>query len=303
MLFRSDGLAGALAARSVPVPFAGWSLTPLRDSGFVNWWRDQPLLSFVENWTDPRWHDRVRYLGDPDRDPIETRGWEYVDQRSYTTNSYARTAVALRTLMGVVGRDKFLLGMRHYSEAWRYRHPYPQDFYDAFCVGAGLDVRWYFDEVFRGTGTLDWSVSVEQRRKPASRGEFQIDAHGPFEPAPKPAGKDDETAPWTAEVLVTRRGELRLPLSIELRFEDGSRERREWTREAQADSKWLRIRLEGEKKLVGVVLDPDRLCYLDADHTNDAWFDERDERAPYRWTERVLQRWLALLHWQAGIGG
>jgi hypothetical protein len=319
----SRGLEGILSAQRIPLPFVGWSLTPLRPSGFVDWWRDQPRLTFVENWTDPRWHDRVRYLSDPDRDPIDTPGWKYADSRSYSTNSYPRTAVALRTLAGLVGQDKFLRGMRHYSEAWRYRHPYPQDFFDSFCAGAETDVRWYFEEVFRGTGTLDWQVSVEQRRAAEPAGWFQPDPGAEFGATGKPgpsdgapdggasapdagaarAERDGGDRPWEAEVLVVRKGELRLPLEIELRFDDASRERRTWTREEQASSRWLEIRQRGDKKLVGVVLDPDRHCYLDRDLSNNAWFDEACEVAPWRWAERAFQRYLQLLHWQAGIGG
>ena len=93
-----------------------------------------------------------RYLRDPDRDPIDTPGWQYADRESYRTNSYPRTAVALRSLEGLVGRERFLRGMRHFAETWRYRHPYPDDFFAAFAEGAGADLAWYFEAVFRGTG-------------------------------------------------------------------------------------------------------------------------------------------------------
>lgn len=299
----SDGFAGILAAQRLPLPFTELSFNPLRRSGFVDWWRDQPYFSFVEHWTDPRWHDRARYLGDPERDAIDTFGWKYIDQRSYTTNSYPRTAVALRSLIAVVGRDKFLLGMRHYAETWRFRHPGPQDFFDTFCSGAGVDVRWYFDELFRGTGTADWSVSVEQKRETAPKGVFQREPLGEFAALEPRADAEAEKAPWVATIALVRKGELCLPLEVELRFDDGSRERTRWSREEQQLSKWRELPYRGEKKLVGVVLDPERLLYLDVDMTNNAWFDERDTRAPLRWSERVFQYWLQLLHWQAGIGG
>jgi aminopeptidase N len=85
-----------------------------------------------------------------------------VDRQSYVVNSYPRTAVALRSLPAVVGHERFLRAMRNYSETWRYRHPYPQDFFDSFTASCGEDLSWYFDEVFGGTGTIDWSVEVEQ---------------------------------------------------------------------------------------------------------------------------------------------
>ncbi len=302
-------LGSALAGRTIPLPWVGFDLTPLRPSGFLDAWRDQPQISFVPELTDPRWHDRTRYLTDPDRDPIDTFGWKFADRKSYTTNSYPRTAVALRSLPAVVGHEKFLRGMRHYSEKWRYGHPYPADFYADFNAGAGVDVTWYFDELFQGTGTVDWSVDVEQKRATEPRGLFQDAPGGEFlevAPGTDVAGADvagTDERPWQAQVLVVRHGELRLPLTIELRFEGGARERRSWSRADQERSHWLRLEYVREQKLVAVLLDPDRAYYLDTDLSNNHWYDETDRVAPLRWSERVFNRYLHLLHWQSGIGG
>ena len=111
---------------------AGWTVNPAAASPYVRWYRDLPALTFVEQYDDPRWGDRGGYLRSPDVDPIETFCFHYRDRGSYRTNSYPRTAVALRSLVGVVGHDAFLRGMRNYADKWRYRHPYPEDFYAAF---------------------------------------------------------------------------------------------------------------------------------------------------------------------------
>jgi len=305
-------LASALAVRSIPLPWVDFDLTPLRASGFLDAWRDQPQLCFVPSPTDPRWHDRVRYLGDPDRDPVDTFGWKYADRKSYGVNSYSRPAVVLRSLEGLVGRDRFLRGMRHYAETWRYANPYPDDFFAAFTQGAGTDVSWYFDELFRGTGTIDWSVEVEQRRQEPVLGFLQESPDQPFvevpsggeDGDPEAAGEDEEDdQPWHAKVFIVRRGELRLPLIYELRFDDGSVERHTWSREDQAAGRWVELEHVGAKKLTAVLLDPDRDWYLDTDMSNNSWFDEVDRLAPVRWSERVFNRYLHLLHWQSGLGG
>jgi hypothetical protein len=82
---------------------------------------------------------------------------------------------------GVDGREAFVRGMRHYCDLWRYRHPYPDDFFDAFQAGDGveLDLAPYFDDLFRNTLTVDWSVKVEQKRVAPARGAF-MDASGEF---------------------------------------------------------------------------------------------------------------------------
>ena len=309
-------LARMLSLRAFPLPLLSWDLEPLRPSGFVDLWRDQAPLTAVQRLSDPRAGDRISYLSDPDRDRIDTRGWLYADRTGYRTNSYQRPAAALRTLEGVVGREAFLRGMRHYADTWRYRHPYPDDFFAAFQQGSGKDVGWYFDEVFRGWGTVDWSVSVETKRAAPSAGLFQSEPGGEFvlpSEAAQEVSVDGDAAtatepkraaqPWKSEVLVARRGTLRLDLDVELRFADGSSERRTWTRQQQSTSAWLSIQLERPTELSAVLLDPDHRYWLDMDLSNNSWFAERDSLAPLRWGERAFNRWLHLLHWQAGIGG
>lgn len=282
------------------------ALQPLASSGFIDLWRDQPWLTFVERTDDPRWGDRTGYLRDPDSDPVATSAWEYVDRNSYRTNSYPRPAVALRTLAAVVGQDAFVRGMRHYSLEWRYRHPYPDDFFKSFNEGSGQDVSWYFEDLFRGTATLDWSVSVSQDREAEIRGAFQAQVGGEFLIADKdqePATSEEER-PWIFDVVVRRKGTLRLPCRIEVNFEDGGKRTFDWSREDQALSTWYRLPLDaGMHKVTSVVIDPERLCYLDTDMSDNQWHLEEDELLPLRWSERVLTQYAHLLHWFAATGG
>ena len=316
----SPGLvAEVLSGKRWPLPWVGVDVAPLEPRGFLSWWRDQPLLTYTRQRDDPRMGDRARYLSDPDSDPIDTPGWRYVDRTSYSINSYPRTAVALRTLKGLIGEEAFLRGMRTFSERWRYAHPYPQDFFDAFIEGSGVDVAWYFEEVFRGTGTVDWSVDVNQRRIPVRSGYFQESPADPFEEAVvdakgkelTEADEDDQDVEgddreWEVDLVLRRKGTLALPLKVELTFADGTSLTREWTREAQLASPWWRPLgrwTQFPNKLSSVVLDPDRQYYLDRDLSNNRWYDEVDEEAPLRWAERVLSQLTHTLHWYAGIGG
>jgi aminopeptidase N len=294
----------------VPLP---WLPDPklrlLVPSGALDCWRDQPLFTFVPQRTDPRRADRGGYLADPDTDPVETAGWKYADRTSYGTNSYPRTGVVLRTLQGLVGDEAFYRGMRHYAKEWRYAHPYPADFYRSFQEGAGAGAApdWFFPELFQGTGTVDWSVSVEQARRAKPRGYFQGEA-GEFLERAKPEPKDDEDeeepkTPYRIEVELRKKGTLALPLPVRLTFEDQSTQDLVWSREEQQAQSWKRIELEREKKLVSAVIDPERRYYIDRDLSNDRWFDATDELTPWRWTERVLAQFQHYLHFIQGLGG
>ncbi len=313
-----------------------FELEPLAVPGFIEWWRDQPRLCFTEETTDTRWGDRVGYLRDPDTDPIQTVAFKHADRRSYSTNSYPRTAVALRSIAGVVGRDAFLRGMRYFSENWRYRHPYPEDFYAAFNEGAGVDISWYFEDVFQGTATVDWSVEVDQSKapelkglvmqedgtylltgygeKPQSEGAADPDANDGTEAATDPAptdedevaasDEDDPDRPNHFDVLIRRKGTLRLPVRIVVTFEGDHREEFEWTREQQAQSTWWRLPLEpSPEKLLSVVIDPDRAYYLDRNMSDNQWFADTSFAVPMRWTERAFTQYAHLLHWFSSTGG
>lgn len=173
------------------------------DGGLVDWWRDQPLFTNAPDRTDARWADRARYLGVPDVDPIDNWPWHSAFRSSHYSNSYSRTAAVLRSMPaliaaaspGVDGKEAFIRGMRHYATVWRYAHPYPDDFFQAFAEGDGveLDLAPYFADLFRDTLTVDWSIEVEQRR-PSDEGGAFMDEQGRFVPYSEflAAGRENE---------------------------------------------------------------------------------------------------------------
>ena len=314
-------VASALALRDVRIPlpwFYDPHWKPLRSSGFVDWWRDQPELTFVRELTDPRWSDRSSYLRDPSSDPIESKAWEYVDRTSYRTNSYQRPAVALRSLPAVIGDGAFLRGMRHFAREWRYDHPYPEDFYASFQEGAGEDLEWYFRELFQDRGQVDWSVEVDQRERPEPKGYFQSEG-GAFLEQPEAEAPGADRTTWLTEVTLRNHGELCLPVPVRLVFE-ASRDKADegaepgseperiveeivWTRPQQQRERWLKLEFERREKLISVEIDPDRSYYIDADMSNNSWFATSDGVSPLRWAERVLSQYQRYLHWIGGIGG
>jgi hypothetical protein len=351
----ATGLAGALTGQYINLGAKLKIVSPLGPTPFLSFWRDQPLLTLAEHRTDPRWSDRNGYLSAADVDPVATNAWEYRDRNSYRTNSYPRPAVVLRSLQAIVGDKAFLAGMRHYSAQWRYRHPYPEDFYAAFNEGAGADVGWYFADLFESTATVDWGVNVEQERTPVLKGmvqgadgfvdveasvsvepELEPDADPESEPAaepgsepeaeigseptaadgsepaaepaaePAPSGEEsDEPKPdWIYDVIISRKGTLRLPVEIEVQFTNGAVESFEWTREAQEGTTWWRLPLEpGPQKIERVLVDPARRYYLDGNMADNQWYAGKDLVAPLRWSERAFTQYVHLLHWYSSLGG
>jgi hypothetical protein len=105
---------------------------------------------------------------------------------------------------------------------------------------------------------------------------------------------------------VKRRGDLLLPLTIELTWADGTKEQMTWTRDEQTRSTWwkpLDRRAPSSQKLVSAVIDPERRYTFDKDLSDNQWFDAVDQAAPLRWSERVFEQYASLLHWWGGLGG
>ncbi len=103
--------------------------------------------------------------------------------------------------------------------------------------------------------------------------------------------------------MLRRDGELRLPVTLRLTFEDGTTEDLVWSRDDQAETTWMRVERTGDVKLASAIVDPAREYYLDADMSNNQWHDERETLTTWRWGERVLAQYQRYFHWIAGIGG
>jgi hypothetical protein len=108
------------------------------------------------------------------------------------------------------------------------------------------------------------------------------------------------------DVIVRRRGDLLLPLTIELTWSDGSKEQMTWTHDEQTRSAWWKpLDRHGPSrlKLAAAVIDPEHKYTFDKNLSDNQWYDAVDDTAPLRWSERVYEQYASLLHWWGGIGG
>jgi Peptidase family M1 domain len=316
-----SGLSGRiLSLERIPLGPGRWlgldgplELIPRRASGFLDFWREQPLFTLAPRHTDPRQADRRGYLSSPDVDPIVNYAWNARDRNSHYTNTYARTGTMLRSLpvilsasqAGLDGEAAFLRGMRRYASLWRFGHPYPEDFFEALAAGSApeLDLEPYFRDLFRGTGRGDWAVNVRQEKMAPPKG-FMPDEAGRYRLLAQPAGKAaDKDAEWELEVLLSRQGELCLPVPVRLEFADGQVVERIWTRAEQQERTWLRLEFRGPHKLVSAEIDPAQELYLDGNKANDRWYEASDSHVGWRWAERIFSQLSQRLTWQKSLGG
>jgi Peptidase family M1 domain len=229
----------------------------------------------------------MRYPVDANRGffDVETRdihaamSWKYRDSRTYASEAYGHTAIALATLERLVTTPVMDRALKLYADRWRFRHPKLPDFIAAVNDAAGRDWSWYFNRTFFSSGEVDYAVeeatSVPSK---APRGLFEKDgklAEGAPAELAKARGYD-------TVVTVTRRGETALPVEILLRFEGGKTHRASWDGEAR----WTRLTVSGGPRLLDATVDPDEKILLDADRFNNGRRVEKDPRAAARWTSR-----------------
>jgi hypothetical protein len=171
--------------------------------------------------------------------------------------------------------------LRLYADRWRFKHPKTRDWIAVVNEAAGKDWTWFFDRTFFSSGDVDYAVEeAESKAAKPPRGRFEKDGKltsDPPEGLAKPKGYD-------SVVTVVRRGDVAMPVEIELRFEGTRPYRAKWDGQAR----WTRLSVAGGPRLIEAIVDPDEKILLDSDRTNNGRRTVPDPRAAARWTSRSV---------------
>jgi hypothetical protein len=202
--------------------------------------------------------DRLRYLAAGDWDPIDTPSYKMLDRDSYQSTVYAKAALVLRTLDGVLGDARLRDALRTYADTWRFKHPTSRDWRALMEEHTAEELAPLFSQLFDGAGRLDYAVaSIDVREVPALRPALDEVAGG-APPAEPPR--------YRTEVVVERRGEVRMPVDIVVTFDDGSETREVW----DGIGRWYRMDITGTHEGAIAAVDPDDKLPLDADRLNNS---------------------------------
>ena len=187
-------------------------------------------------------------------DPIDTPSYEFDGVRSYGVATYTKTSLAMKTLEGMIGRDRVWAAMGHYAKKWAFKHPEGDDFFAAISEGLGEDVRWFLEPTFRGRGEVDLQVGpIYTRRALPPRGVFGEGDKRETRTA------DESKGQWESKVVVANTGSVPVVVDVAFRFEDG-----EVLTETWADRRtWKRFSFVKPTKLVEVTMDPAKKIRLE----------------------------------------
>ncbi len=174
--------------------------------------------------------------------PNTRKSWEFEDG-GYSSISYNKTAIWLKTLEGLLGIEKMDEIMKEYFLRWKFKHPCKNDFVDIVNEISGTDMHWFFDQVLEDVLVCDYAVDYAW------------------------SVENEETGTYYSSVIVHRLGEMKIPVEVRMSFEDGSQRLEEWDGEAPS----FRFSCNENSKLVSAEIDPDRKIYIDKNFINNSY--------------------------------
>ncbi|HEU5260931.1 MAG TPA: M1 family metallopeptidase [Gemmatimonadales bacterium] len=164
-----------------------------------------------------------------------------VEQRDLLWAAYQKPALMLTILRdAVLGREAFERALREYVRRWTFKHPQPADFFRTIENVAGRDLDWFWRNWVYTTARLDQAV----------------DSVG--------------VAGDTTFVYLSNRAQMVLPVTLELRYADGSTETRNLPIEMWNLGSRFTARAGTAKRVVAVVVDPGN-GYPDVNRANNHW--------------------------------
>jgi len=265
------------------------------DEGLTTWAENHCLDAMISDGLIPEVHVDSGWVEERlavalQRPPltIDRRSWEYRRLIDYYVASYAKAAIALRTLEGLLGEAQTARAVRAYVDAFRYHHPSGHDLQGAFEDATGENLDWFFDGAVRGSAEPDWAV-LEVRHRRLDHATGMVWSGDGW------VGRDDSgsgelrdersTERWQVEIELGRLGDLSGPVEVELDWSDGRSERRRW----DGHDRWVRWRLDSVSRLAQVRIDPDAVWALETRRADNYWRDQPAEDSPIWWLGQVLR--------------
>lgn len=177
----------------------------------------------------PRVNDELSYLQRAwarDEMPISTPAERHPGYPTYGVAAYSKPSVMLHTLRGVLGDSTFDAFLAEYAKRTRFRHPRPEDVYEAARDVSGRDLSGFFHSWVETLERPSFALGKIRRERAG-------DAH-------------------RSTVTVLRRDRMSFPVPVEVTFADGTRETR-WVPTPDRENTAV---FESDSRVEKVVLDP-----------------------------------------------
>ena len=238
--------------------------------------------------------NRISYVGmdNPKIAPMSIPAWEYASG-GYSAVTYSKTATVLATLERIVGIRVMDEAMRTYFERWRFRHPGRADFEAVinevvrkhYGTAFGPSMDWFFSQMIGGTDVCDYEVTSMVSQ-----------------PVTVPRGRGADTSRvedaerrFESVIVVSRLGEVVLPVDVRLEFADGDTMRMTWDGKGRV----LRIRETRPARVVRAEVDPDRKLLVDVNIINNARAESVGTSVFWKYALKTLYWFQNVVHYTA----
>ncbi len=134
-------------------------------------WMDEGLNTFLQYLSEVEWEetypadrgepkDIVGYMKSTEQVPIMVNSESLLQ---FGNNAYAKPATALNILREtVLGRELFDFAFKEYARRWKFKRPYPADFFRTMEDASGVDLDWFWRGWFYTTDHCDIEISGVQ---------------------------------------------------------------------------------------------------------------------------------------------
>lgn len=260
----------------VPIPAQPWLDLPIPRYP----WKGIGKIPLGQYWEwvplEEKYGRAKIYAEDAQDDAMERYAWLDLNIDSYRVQAYAKPELTLRTLEALLG-DAWPKVIRTYQQRWRFRHPDAIDFMDTVRAVSGQDMKWFFDQTVYGTGMLNYAVSFTTGEAAREKGYFDHD--GKLQLLTPGSIERANERPIESEVLVRRLGEMQFPVSVLVKFEDGSEVREHW----DGQYRWTKFKYASRPKIVSAQIDPEFQWKLEVHRTDDSYQAEPVRLAADKW--------------------
>lgn len=127
-------------------------------------------------------------------EPMSTPANFFNTNLAYNTNSYYKGAIFLRQLGYIVGEENMNKILLEYYRQWRFKHPNPNDFIRVAEKESNMQLQWYKEYMLYTIKTVDYGIDSLWEENGVSK------------------------------IRLKRVGEMPMPIDLELRFKDGTKE-------------------------------------------------------------------------------
>lgn len=215
-------------------------------------WMDEGFNTFINHYSSLEFNEgeygstldetrrNVGWLTHENREGIDTYP-DIANTANLGMIAYRKPAMGLIMLREyILGEERFDNAFISYINTWAYKHPQPNDFFNHMENVAGENLSWFWKGWFYGNGNIDISL--------------------------------DQVVPYGGNyvIVLSNRGEIPMPVQMEITFDDGSMEEVFLPVEIwQRGDQWNHL-LTTDKAVKRVVIDPKKIM-SDINISNDSW--------------------------------